>query len=167
MVLSFSRRAFTLIELMLAIAIAVAVVLGVAVPSMRGYGRERRLQETFERFDALARKAQLRAVTEQRSWTLIWQTNLISLQPDEPTPEERQTGGEGVREDFTFTEDESYVLQRPTSLLPAKDTPGEWTFWRSGTCEPVFVGYSGPDGTWTARYDPLTGHGQLTEQEVK
>jgi type II secretory pathway pseudopilin PulG len=167
MSLSVHRRAFTLIELMLAVAIAIVVVLGVAVPSMRGFSRERRLRETFEKFDALARRAQLRAVKEQRSWTLIWQPAMISLQPDEPTPEERQTGGEGLREDFPFLEDETYVLQRPTSLLPPKDTPGEWTFWRSGTCEPVLITYSGPDGTWTARYDPLTGHGEIIEQAVQ
>jgi hypothetical protein len=134
---------------------------------VRGLAAERRLQETFEKFDELARQAQLKAVSEQRSWTLIWQPRLITLQPDEPTPEERQSGGAGVRVDFPFTENESYLLTRPTSLLPPNQTPGEWTFWRSGTCEPVLVMYTGPDGTWTARYDPLTGHGEIIEQLVQ
>lgn len=160
-----ASRAFTLIELMLAIAIAI-VVLGLAIPSMRGLSAEKRLHETFERFDELTRKAQLNAVSQQRSWTLIWQRGQISLQPDDPTPEERLAGGAGVREDFTFGEDESYMIQRPTALLPAKDTPGEWTFWRSGTCEPVIIGYSGPAGTWTAQYKPLTGRGEIIEQVV-
>jgi type II secretory pathway pseudopilin PulG len=152
---------------MLAIAIAIAVVLGVAIPSVRGYSRERRLQETFEKFDALARKAQLQAVSGQRARTLIWQRNMISLQPDKPTPEERQEGGEDLREDFAVSEDESYTLTRPAALLAPKDTPGEWTFWRSGTCEPALITYSGPDGTWTAQYDPLTGHGRLIDQKVQ
>jgi len=158
-----ANRAFTLIELMLAIAIAIAVVL-LAVPSMRGMSAENRLRETFERFDEFTRKAQLNAVKQQRSWTLIWQQGSISLQPDDPTSEERENGGEGLREDFAFGEDESYIVQRPTSLLPAKDTPGEWTFWRSGTCEPVIIGYSGPAGTWTAQYNPLTGRGEIIDQ---
>jgi type II secretory pathway pseudopilin PulG len=160
-----ANRAFTLIELMLAIAIAIAVI-SLAIPSMRGLSAEKRLRETFERFDEFTRKAQLNAVSQQRSWTLIWLKGMISLQPDAPTPEERLAGGEGTREDFTFGEDESYIIQRPTSLLPAKDTPAEWTFWRSGTCEPVIIGYSGPFGTWSAQYNPLTGRGELIDEVV-
>ena len=99
-----ASRAFTLIELMLAIAIAIFVLV-TALPSMRGLSAEKRLRETFDRFDELARKAQLNAVSQQRSWTLIWQEGLISLQPDDPTPEERLAGGEGLREDFPFGED--------------------------------------------------------------
>ena len=49
-----SRRAFTLIEMMLAIAIAIAVTV-LAIPNLRGMSREKRLHETFEKFDALAR----------------------------------------------------------------------------------------------------------------
>jgi len=161
-----ASRAFTLIELMLAIAIAIFVLV-TALPSMRGLSAERRLRETFDRFDELARKAQLNAVSQQRSWTLIWQEGLISLQPDDPTPEERLAGGEGLREEFPFGEDEGYRIQRATALLPPKDTPGEWTFWRSGTCEPVIIGYSGPAGTWTAQYNPLTGRGEITDEVVQ
>jgi type II secretory pathway pseudopilin PulG len=160
------NRAFTLIELMLAIAIAI-VIFAVAMPSMRGLSAERRLQETFERFDEFTRGAQLKAISQQRSWTLVWKSGAINRQPDDPTPEERRAGGEGLGEDFAFGEDESYTIERPASLLPAKDTAPEWTFWRSGTCEPVVVGYSGPAGTWTARYNPLTGHGEMTDRRIK
>ncbi len=161
-----SQRAFTLIELMLAIAIAIAVT-ALAVPNMRGAAAERRLNETFERFDALARKAQLYAVREQRSWTLIFDPGQISVQPDEPTPEEREAGGSPLQEVLTAGEGESYALQRHASLLAPKDTFAEWTFWRSGTCEPVIVSYDGPDGTWSAQYNPLTGHGEITDQVVR
>ena len=161
-----SRRAFTLIEMMLAIAIAIAVTV-LAIPNMRGMSRERRLHETFEKFDAFARKAQLNAVQEQRSWSLSWQKDRVLLQPDEPTPEEREKGGDALQEELPVAEDESYTLERHAALLPPKDTPPVWTFWRSGTCEPVIVGYSGPDGTWSAQYDPLTGHGEIIDQAVR
>jgi type II secretory pathway pseudopilin PulG len=161
-----SRRAFTLIELMLAIAIAIAVT-AIAVPNMRGAAAERRLHETFERFDAMARKAQLNAVREQRSWTIIFDAGRLSLQPDEPTPEERETGGDAFREEFAIPEGENYGLQRHASLLAPRDTFAEWTFWRSGTCEPVIVSYSGPDGTWSAQYNALTGHGEIIDQVVE
>jgi prepilin-type N-terminal cleavage/methylation domain-containing protein len=161
-----SRRAFTLIELMLAIAIAIAVT-ALAVPNMRGAAAERRLHETFDRFDAFARKAQLYAVSQQRSWTLIFDPGRITLQPDEPTPEERESGGSPLQEVLATAEGESYSLARHASLLAPRDTLAEWTFWRSGTCEPVIVSYDGPDGTWSAQYNALTGHGEIVDQVVR
>jgi prepilin-type N-terminal cleavage/methylation domain-containing protein len=154
---------FTLIELMLAVAIAV-VILMAAVPIIGGMSSERRLTETFERFDALTRKAQFNAVREQRPWVLVWEKGRILLQPDEPTPEERASGAAEGGAEFVFEEEEAIGLTRPAALLPAKDVPADWTFWRSGTCEPVLVKYSGPAGWWTAQYNPLTGRGEITEQ---
>ena len=100
-----SRAGFTLIELMLAVAIAV-IILMMAVPSLSGLSSERQLQETFERFDSLARKAQLNAVREQRAWVLVWQKGVILLQPDAPTPEEIEAGGAQGGEKFEFGEEE-------------------------------------------------------------
>ena len=162
------RAGFTLIELMLAVAIAV-IVLMAAVPIIGGVSTERALNEKFEQFDSLARKAQMNAVQQQRAWVLIWDKSRVVLQPDEPTPEEREahaTGG-GVVEnggEVAFGEEESITLSRPAALLPAKEVPADWTFWRSGTCEPVLVTYVGPAGTWTAQYNPLTGRGEVTDQ---
>lgn len=161
-----ARAGFTLIELMLAVSIAIIVMM-IALPSMSGMSAEKRVRASFEKFDALARKAQLRAVAEQRSWVLVWQENGILLQPNEPTPEERLNGGSASSEEITFGEDEKWTLLRPASLLPAPQTPGEWTFWRSGTCEPVFVTCDGPDGWWQAQYHPLTGRGDIIEQVIK
>jgi type II secretory pathway pseudopilin PulG len=158
-----SSHAFTLIEMMLAIAIAIAVIV-LALPNMRGFAAEKRLHETFEKFDALARRAQLNAVSEQRSWTISWQPDRVLLQPDETTPEERERGGSEKQEALPILNGESYSLNRHASLLAPQDTPAEWSFWRSGTCEPVIVGYAGPDGTWSAQYNPLTGHGEIIDQ---
>ncbi|MEO6742339.1 MAG: type II secretion system protein [Chthoniobacteraceae bacterium] len=161
-----SSRAFTLIEMMLAIAIAIAVTV-LAVPNLRGMSRERRLHETFENFDAFIRKAQLNAVREQRSWSVSWQEDRILVRPGESASEAGENGGDAQQEELPISKDESYTLDRHAALLAPKDTPAVWTFWRSGTCEPVIVGYSGPDGTWSAQYDPLTGHGEITDQTVR
>ena len=163
--MSRTRAAFTLIELMLAIAMAV-IVMAMAIPSVRGMSAEQRLHATFDKLDDLAHKAQLNAVSQQRSWVLVWQEGKILLQPDDPSAAEKEAGGEGASENMEFGKEESYTLERPFSLLPPKDTPGEWTFWRSGVCEPVRVLYAGPDGSWTAVYNPLTGHGEITDQQM-
>jgi prepilin-type N-terminal cleavage/methylation domain-containing protein len=159
------RRAFTLIELMLAIAIAVAVMV-VALPNLRGTAARQRLQDTFDKFDKFTRKAQFNAVRDQRQWSLSWQADRILLQCDEVSPEE-QAGGGVEQEEFPILDGESYGLERHAALLAPKDTEAVWSFWRSGTCEPVIVNYSGPDGTWSAQYNPLTGHGEITDQTVK
>ena len=165
--MSRNRAAFTLLELMLAIAITIVMLL-VAVPSVRGYVAEQRLRETFEKFDALARKAQLDAVSQQRTWVLVVDTGVVAIHPVESKPSESSGDEDNTApEQISFGEEESYTLLRPASLLPPKDTPGKWTFWRSGTCEPVIVNYSGPDGTWAAQYNPLTGHGEITDQQVR
>lgn len=159
-------RAFTLIEMLLAIAIALGVVV-LAVPNMRGVGRDKKLREAFEKFDNFSRRGQQLAVSQQRPWTLTWDGSRILLQPVEMTPEENKAGTVEHSEELPILEGESYSLDRHAALLPAKETPPVWTFWRSGTCEPVIVGYSGPDGTWTAQYNPLTGRGEIIDQAVQ
>lgn len=161
-----SRAGFTLIELMLAVAI-VLIVLLVAMPSVSGINSDRALRAKFEQFDAMARKAQLKAVSEQRPWVLVWQPEAILLQPNEPTPEERMNGGAEAAESLPIGEEETWTLHRPASLVPAQQTPREWVFWRSGTCEPVDITYEGPEGWWRAVYHPLTGRGDIVEQEVR
>ena len=158
--------AFTLLELMLAVVIAV-IIMSIAVPSMRGLREERQLRESYSKLETLVYKAQSNAITQQRTWVLVWEKGQILLQPDSPTAEERQAGGAEGQETLTISEDEKYTLQRPAALLPAKEVPGEWPFWRSGTCEPVTVLYDGPYGIWTAQFNPLTGKGELTEEKLR
>jgi prepilin-type N-terminal cleavage/methylation domain-containing protein len=159
------RAGFTLLELMIAIAIAV-IILTMAIPSITGMNQEKRLRESFEKLDAFTYKAQSKAVSEQRSWVLVWDKTRILLQPNEPTPEEMQDGGASVQQELVFGQGESYTIERPYALMPKESTPGDWTFWRSGTCEAVIIHYQGPDGWWSAKYHPLTGHGEITEQEL-
>lgn len=158
--------AFTLLELMLAVVIAV-IIMSVAVPSMRGLREERMLRESYSKIETLVYKAQSNAITQQRTWVLVWEKGQILLQPDSPTPEERQSGGAEGGETLTIAEDEKITLVRPAALLPAKEVLGEWPFWRSGTCEPVTVSYEGPAGSWTAQFNPLTGKGELTEEKIR
>lgn len=161
------RSGFTLIELMVAIVVAIMVVF-MALPSLRGMSKEKKLLETFERFDGLARQAQVNAVEQQRAWMLEWGPGTITLRPESPTPDERLNEGTDMSgyQLLPVTKEENYALERPVALLPMKDQKPEWVFWRSGTCEPVIVTYSGPVGTWTAHYHPLTGHGEITTQQV-
>jgi type II secretion system protein H len=177
------RSGFTLIEMMLALAIAVIITF-MAMPSLRGLSAEKRLTESFDRFDALARKAQKYAVQQQRSWTILWEQQgkqvSITLRPDELATPSALPDGSGdtmpqtaadnqqdQSETISLGPEENYTIERPVALVPAAQAPAQWTFWRSGTCEPAIIRYSGPAGTWVAQYHPLTGHGEITEQHIR
>ncbi|MEO7318459.1 MAG: prepilin-type N-terminal cleavage/methylation domain-containing protein, partial [Chthoniobacteraceae bacterium] len=123
------RDGFTLLEICLVVAIAL-ILLGLAVPSVRGLFAEQRLKKTFEQFDDFVRKAQLRAVSERRAMVMIWDGEGITVQPDDPTAED--SAGEG--DYFAFNEG-TIGLERPAAL--EKKPAVEWLFWRSGTCEPA------------------------------
>jgi prepilin-type N-terminal cleavage/methylation domain-containing protein len=161
-----TTNAFTLLELMLAVAIIVIIML-IAIPSMQGLRAERALRESYERFEAMVYKAQSNAISQQRTWVLVWDKGAILLQPDSLTAEERDSGAAEGGDTLTVGEEESFTIQRPAALLPAKEVPGEWPFWRSGACEPVTIAYEGPHGIWTAQFHPLTGKGEFIDEKPR
>lgn len=154
------EHGFTLFEICLAIIIGLLIV-SLSVPSIQGVLGERNLKESFERFDELARKAQQRAVSEQRTFVMIWEEQGVSLRPLEPDEDAR--GAEVER--MTLGEGETLFIERPAALMKKPDA--QWAFWRSGLCEPAIVAYEGPAGTWKVEYNALTGRGTFLEQEIK
>src|SRR5438105_10061916 len=72
--------AFTLFELVIAIFI-LALLLGVAVPSLSGVLADKRLHRSLDRFNALVRQAHERSLAEHRAYLIVWNDARISLQP--------------------------------------------------------------------------------------
>ncbi len=154
------QHGFTLFEICLAIMIGLLIV-SLSVPSIQGVLAEKRLKETYEKFDELVRKAQQRAVSEQRTYVMVWEDMAVSLQPFEPRDDD--TGEEVER--MTLADDETLFIERPAAMVK---TPGaQWAFWRSGLCEPAIISYDGPEGKWRVEYNPLTGRGTFLEQDIK
>jgi type II secretory pathway pseudopilin PulG len=155
------RDGFTLLEICLAIAICLLLVL-IAVPSVRGVMAEQRLHATFDAFDRLVRKAQARSMDERRTYTLVWKKEGIELVPLDTREGEAAPSGS---ESLSLGAGEDYAIERPAALV--KNPEPVWTFWRSGVCEPAIISYKGPLGSWIVRYDPLTAHGTFINEEVK
>jgi type II secretory pathway pseudopilin PulG len=154
-----SRAAFTLIEITLAIAIAL-IVFAVAIPAISGIVGDDPLEKSFRDFNQFVRQAQSRALAEHRDFLLIWEKDGITLEPRVPSAEDGEAevamyGSEGAR----------ITLERPAAL-EAKPS-GEWPIWRSGVCEPVRITYESDLGFWIAEYEPLTCKGQLIRLEQK
>jgi prepilin-type N-terminal cleavage/methylation domain-containing protein len=153
-------RAFTLIEIIIAVAI-LTVLLLVAVPSLSGVLADRRLRASLDEFNNLVRQAQERSVAEHRAYLIVWGDKDVIVQPEAFAKDEEKKAV------ATFALAHGMVL---TLTLPASLTSkpaGEWIFWPSGTCEPAIVRFEGRAGTWTANYSPLTGHGELANYAAK
>ena len=153
-------RAFTLIEIIIAVAI-LTVILLMAVPSLSGVFADRKLRASLDGFNNLVRQAQERSVSEHRAYLIVWGDKNVSVQPEAFAKDEEKKAVA------------TFALERGTALtltLPAALTAkpaGEWIFWPTGTCEPAIVHFDGRAGTWTANYSPLTGHGELANYAAK
>lgn len=153
-------RAFTLIEIILAVAI-LTILLLMAVPSLSGVLADRRLRASLDEFNNLVRQAQERSVTEHRAYLIVWGKKDVIVQPEAFGKDEEKKAA------ATFGLARGTVL---TLTLPAALTSkpaGEWIFWPTGTCEPATVRFAGKAGTWTANYSPLTGQYELANYAAK
>ena len=56
-----------------------ALLITLAVPSIAGMLAERRLKQSFERFDAMVTEARRKSITEQRAYALAWMKDGIAL----------------------------------------------------------------------------------------
>jgi type II secretory pathway pseudopilin PulG len=154
-----SRAAFTLIEIVLAIAIAL-IVFAVAIPAISGVFGDDPLEKSYRDFELFVRQAQSRALTEHRDFLLIWQKDGITMEPRVPTAED------GEAEISMYPAEKAHItLERPAAL--EKKPPGEWPIWRSGACEPVRITYESDLGFWIAEFDALTARSRLIRLEQK
>ena len=154
------RAGFTLIEIVIAIAIMM-LVLVVAVPSVRGVLADRRLRRSLEDLNSMVRQAQEFSMIERRSYLIVWRDKQFALRAEsllrgeDPNPIATMPWRKG----------ESYQLSFPAAI--EEDPPPAWVFWPSGNCEPVVVKYRGVDGGWTAKYSALTARPELLSYVVR
>jgi len=153
-------RAFTLIEIVIAVAI-LTVVLLMAVPSLSGVVADRKLRASLDSFNNLVRQAQERSVAEHRSYLIVWGDHEVMVQPEAFAKDEEKKAV------ATFALERGTVLTLTLPAALSSKPAGEWIFWPTGTCEPAIVRFAGRAGTWTANYSPLTGHGELANYVAK
>src|SRR5213082_2634851 len=82
---------FTLIEMMIAIAILIIVIL-LAVPSLSGVLADKRLHRSLDEMNSFVAQAQERSIADRRSYLIVWLEGQIILRPEgllkgeDPTP---------------------------------------------------------------------------------
>ena len=126
-----SRQGFTLVEVIVALSIAMLLI-GVAALSITAVNDENQLRRTASAIELSARDSLLQAVAESRPV----QVDLASF-----------GGGAGVVEVRRYGEK---VFREPKR--------GEvWEFSPTGVCEPVEVRITSEAGSIELGFDPLTG----------
>jgi prepilin-type N-terminal cleavage/methylation domain-containing protein len=151
---------FTLIEMVIAIAILILVLL-LAVPSLNGVLADKRLHRSLDEMNSFVAQAQERSITDRRSYLIVWLDGQIILRPEgllkgeDPTPVATLKVRKG----------ESFKLSFPAAI--DEKPPAEWIFWPSGNCEPAVVTFRGRDGGWTAKYSALTARAELVKYATR
>ena len=153
-------RAFTLVEIVLAVFILMLLVL-LAVPSLNGVLADRRLRRSLDSFNKLVRQAQERSVAERRSYLIAWDKDHVFLRP------ETFAKGEEIKPAAEFHLDRGDALKLVLSAALTKNPAAEWIFWPSGACEPATVQFDGPAGSWKADYSPLTARPEVTNYAAR
>jgi prepilin-type N-terminal cleavage/methylation domain-containing protein len=154
---------FTIIELMVAVMVGL-MMLGLAVPSMRGVLEEQRLREKLASFEEVVRRSAALASKSKKEVRLIWfkdglraLTGWDQLQQPGPVGNEvpRWEQGSGGEESVFFAVGEDEALSLSRLAARSANPLSEWSFWPSGTREPVEIYYEGPLGKWGLRFSAL------------
>src|SRR5436853_7865081 len=121
-----SCRAFTLIEIIIAVAI-LTVLLLVAVPSLSGVLADRRLRASLDQFNNLVRQAQERSVSEHRPYLIVWGDKDVVVQPEAFMKDEEKTPVAAISVD-----EGSALTLTHAAALGAKRS-GAWYICPTGT----------------------------------
>lgn len=153
-------EAFTLVELSISVFVMV-LMLAMAIPSLSGVLRDRRLRRSLNDMNKLVQTAQERSVAERRPYLITWGKDRVDVQAEAFSGDEDRAPISTLR----VRKGDAFSLNLPAAL--AENPPAEWIFWPSGTCEPAIVSFKGADGSWTARYSPLTARAEIASYASK
>jgi type II secretory pathway pseudopilin PulG len=153
-------RAFTLVEIVIAITIMMLVLL-LAVPSLNGVLADRRLRQTLDNFGNLVHAAQQHSVAERRTYLLVQDGQTVAVRPEAFAKGEKPANTTQLK----LQRNDAIKFSFPAALT--KNPPTEWIFWPTGTSEPAIVQFKGRDGVWTAKYSALSAQPELTKYAAR
>lgn len=152
--------AFTLVEIAIAVFIMLLLLL-VAVPSLSGVMADRRLRRSLDEMNSLVRQAQERSAVERRAYLIVWDKDRLLLRPEELRKDDAGTPTTVLK----LRKGDAFHLELPAAMQ--KGAPAHWIFWPSGNCELAIVNFRGADGSWTAKYSPLTARAEIAHYATK
>lgn len=180
------RRGFSLIEIVMVIAIA-AVITGGAITFVVYSSDERTLRDASGEVEVLAKRARSVSILQQTPYALEFREGVVKLLPlaeaglddggilddvgittnDDVRVETRYTP---VREQVNLAPEITLSIRRWNTVawLPiVKDNLQIWRFDPDGLCEPVSIRYTVEKGWAEDTYHPLTATVRDSQLEVR
>lgn len=182
-----SRRGFTLLEIVIVLALA-AVIVGGALGFMVYSSDERALQDASGKVEVFAKRARTIAMLQQTPYALEFRAGVVKLLPfseaglddrgilddvgvttnDDVTVEKKR---EAVRDQLALPEDMAVSVRRWNSLslipMDRKDSLQIWRFDPDGLCEPVSVRYAVKNSWIEDNFHPLTANVADRQSETR
>ena len=164
-----SRRAFTLMEIMIVLAI-IGLVFAGSYRGITALNEQAALQKPFEDLRSMAKTAWQRSMLSQRSWQIHFFADYFVLEPKQAAnaddqrmynDSDKQKGlGSGPPAVHVAPGISMEIRRwgRPESewITMQKKTEVTWIFEPSGLLEPISVRFTSDRGTVGAKFDPLT-----------
>lgn len=158
------RRAFTLMEMLVALAI-IGLLLAGSFIAAGSLNNEKTLRTPLNELRIMAKKAWARSMEEQRAWQIRLVKDRFVLEPRQAIQAEdarmfQKTDQEMGRASGV----ESYVID-PQVRMEVRHwgeeqwhppLPDSWVFEHSGLCEPINIRFISDVATVTVNFDPLT-----------
>ena len=162
-----NRRAFTIMEIILVMAVIVMVFAGGYI-GMASVNNERSLKEPYVELRGLAKTAWQRAMHEQRAWQIRFLPDRFILEPKQAVNAEDAKlfqdadAAKGKRSGIEIVDVENGIQMEvrrwggKSWLVPQPEPVTAWVFEHSGLCEPISVRFTLEGRTIGAQFDPLT-----------
>lgn len=158
------RAAFTLMEMLVALAI-IGIIIGGGFSAMSGLNEEQALRRPLGELKVMAKKAWQQAMQEQRAWQIVIRGDGFILQPRQAVNAEDarlfQQADEAMNRGPGYL---SYKLEPEVRVEVRhfgedqwhEPRPDVWVFEHSGLCEPISVRLVTEYATVSVQFDPLT-----------
>ena len=158
------RRAFTLMEMLVALAI-IGVIISGSVIAVGSLNDERNLRAPLNELRIMGKRAWARSMEEQRAWQIKLLPDRFVLEPKQPVNADdlklfkdvdtKLGRGSGI---------DTYVID-PEVRMEVRHwgetewhapRPDAWVFEHSGLCEPINIRFVSDFATVVVSFDPLT-----------
>lgn len=157
-----SRRAFTLLEIVIALVVSALVVAG-AVGLLKISSEEHALKKASRELEGLAKRARLSAVLEQTPCVLVFSESAVEMMPLAEAfgrgEDDEDQGGEAKRWLLTFDNGMQVVTRRWNEVEWITSRGQERQIWRfdpNGLCEPIGVRLTMNQHVMELAFHPLT-----------
>lgn len=162
-----SRRGFTLMEIMIVLAIIALVFTG-SYRGISALNEQSVLEKPFQDLRSMAKTAWQRSMLEQNAWQIHFYANRFELEPKSAINEDdrklfadadRQKGRGSGKSTVNLPDGVVMEIRRwgQPQWIPVQDkVEVAWVFEQSGLCEPLSVRFTSERGTVGGQFDPLT-----------